>query len=146
MSLFEEALKKVNAKQLMDDTADGWFDRLTEELDQMVLSSDNDVVKTEGSKAVEILKNHKSKLLSMGKKSLTLFVSHVATGNLNSASDEYYRTKASADEIISGILSDAKELHKTHEEIKAMKAEALEIAKSLLSTAKTLLPLMLGML
>ena len=144
MSLLEKALSALGDQA--DDKADGWFDDLVDGLDNLVAKSSNDDLKEGGEAALSLLRDNQDKFAGLGKKSLTLFISHVAAGNNVNAAKEYYRNKASATEIINSILDDAIDVEKVRRQKEDLLKEALELAKMLANGAKFLLPLLLAAL
>lgn len=141
MSLLEKALRALGDQ--LDDKADGWFEKLTDELDDLVASASDYELREGGEKALAVLKDNRGKFIGLGKKSLTLFISYVAVGNGAEAANEYYRNKASAREIIDSILEDALDVEKVRRQKEALKKEALELVKLLAKGAKFLLPFFL---
>lgn len=141
MSLLEKALEALGDQ--VDDKADDWFEKLTDQLDELVADASNDELREGGEKALEVLKDNQDKFVGLGKKSLTLFIAHVAAGNNTKASNEYYRNKASAREIIDSILDDALDVDKVRKQKEELLKEALELAKLLVKGAKFLLPFLL---
>jgi hypothetical protein len=131
MSLLEKALEALGDQ--VDDKADDWFEKLTDQLDELVADASDDELREGGEKALEVLKD-------------TLFIAHVAAGNNTKASNEYYRSKASAREIIDSILDDALDVNKVRKQKEELQKEALELAKLLLKGAKFLLPFLLTLI
>jgi hypothetical protein len=144
MSLLEQALNALGDHA--DDKASDWFDKLVAELDEQIDKAEDETLKEGGKAAVDVLKAHQGQIMGLGRKSLTLFVGHVAAGKTDEATKEYYRSKASAQEIIDSILDDAHEVNEARKEAEALKQEALDLVKSLAQGAKFLLPLLLGLL
>ena len=141
MSLLKQALELLGSKA--DDKADDWFDKLTNQLGELIEDISNDDLKNGGKEALKVLKDNEDKFKALGKKSLILFVANVAADNTDEATKEYYRSKASVKEIIDSILDDAIDIEKIRKQREELKKEALELCKLLLTGAKFLLPLLL---
>lgn len=143
-SLFEKALDLLGKQ--VDSHADDWFDDLVDKLGEMVEESSNDELKQGGKAALQVLEDNQDKFVGLGRKSLLLFVAHVAAGKTDAATKEYLRAKASAREIIDSILGDAIEIERARKKIEELKKEAVEVGKLLLTGAKFLLPLLLTLI
>ena len=143
MSLLAKALAALG-DQAFDDT-DGWFEKLLDKLGALVASSSNDDLREGGEKALEVLKNNQDKFIGLGCKSLTMFIANVAAGDDSEAAKEYYRSKASPQEIIDSILADALDIEKLRRQKEELIKEAIELAKLLAAGAKFLLPLLLAL-
>jgi len=142
MSLLEQALELLGDQ--VDDKADGWFEKLVDELDDLVDDAKDDDLKDGGKKALTVLKDNQDKFVGLGRKSFTLFLAHVAAEKDDEAAKEYYRSKASAREIINSILDDAFDVDRVRKQKEKILAEALEVVKLIAKGAKFLLPLLIA--
>jgi hypothetical protein len=143
MSLFKKALDSLQDQ--FDDNADDWFDSLTDKLGDLVADTQDETLKEGGTVALDVLKNNKTRLVGLGGKGLTLFISHAAAGNEDAATLEYIRSEASVDELIDGILDDAVKVAQDKANRDKMKEDALDILKQIgTAGARFLLPLLLA--
>lgn len=147
MELFEKLLRAAE-HQVDSELQDGkWFDKLTASLESKVGLMQDPTVKASTQAAVDALKVHRGDVLHLGRSSLTLFVSHVAIGDDKKAVLEFIRTTESAEDLIKGVLDDAKAVVKDKKEIEAMKAQAIQLIKDITITgARFLLPVLLAAL
>ena len=143
MSLLETALDALG--DAADSQAEGWFETLVDSLDVLVDGTSNEELKSGGKEALQVLRDNDAKFIGLGKKSLIMFIAHVAVGDTDKATKEWLRNKATASEIIDSILNDALEVEKVRKENEALIAEAIEVAKLLLKGARFLLPLILAL-
>lgn len=142
MTLLEKALEAISDQ--VDDKVDDWVDKLVGELEELVDSVDDAELRAGSKEALEVLKTHQDQIADLGRKSLILFIGHVAAGNFHKATKEYYRTKADPDEIINGIIGDALEMERVRKEAEQLKKDALDLARSFGKSAIKLLPLLLS--
>jgi len=144
MSLFRQALDALQGQY--DDNSDEWFDDLAGELGRLIDKTDDEFLKQGATQALDIVKSHKSSLVLLGGKGLTLFVSHVARGDTHEAQLEFIRSGASsADDLIDGMLRDAVDVAQEEVDREKAKEQALEIAKAIgTAGARFLLPLLLA--
>lgn len=143
-SLLEKALDALGVEA--EDKSEEWLDRLTEKLSELIEETEDPELREEGRKAWQVVMLNRDKIVGLGKRSFILFVSHVAANRTNEAAKEYYRSKASAREIIDSILNDAIDLNKIRRDVEALKKEALDLATQILKGAKYLLPLLLALI
>lgn len=142
-SLLEKAFDALGAEA--DDKSEEWLNKLSEQLIELIEQTEDPELREEGRKAWQVVMLNKDKIIGLGKRSFILFVSHIAANRQNEAAKEYYRSKASAREIIDSILDDAFDLDKIRRDVEAVKQEALDVVTQILKGAKYLLPLLLAL-
>ena len=142
MSLLEQALASLEENQTAG-LAEEWLDHLIKKLDDLIKKTDDEDLRKGGAKALDVIIANKSKFIALGKKSFILFIAYVASNRNNDAAKEYYRTKASPQEIIDSILDDAIDLNEIRIKRDELIEEALGLAKMLATGARYLLPLLL---
>ncbi len=144
MSFFENLLRNAASKIESELDPNKWFDKLTDELDSQIGKISSDDLRDGSKAALDALKPHKDDIIAMGRESLMLFVTHVASGDEKKAVLEYIRNSATVDELIDGMLADAAAIVKAKNDENALKAKALEIIKDIGEAgARYLLPLLL---
>ena len=144
MGLLDNLLNSANDKLQQKANSGEWFDDLTSKADGLLNNTADGELKNGGKIALDALKAHRQDVIDLGKNSLTLFVAHMASGQDEKAVLEYIK-KASADDLIKGMLNDAKAVVDDKKAREKAKAEALALIKDItLTGARYLLPLILA--
>lgn len=138
MPLLVDALNVLGDE--VEDNSDAWLDKLLGELTDLIRATEDQELREGGLAALEVIIVNKDKFVALGKRSFIMFIAFVAAGRKNDAANEYYRSTASAREIIDSILDDAVDLEKLYRDKEAVKEQALELALILLKGSRLLLP------
>lgn len=143
-NLLDKLLEQAKGKVLGAAEDGKWFDSLTDSLEEQVGGMASGTTKDAAEAALSKLKDHKDDLTHLGKESLTVLMTYMATDNNSKAEEIYLREVATADDLTNELLKDARVLVEERklrdERIAKFKEIALDVA---VAGAKALLPLML---
>lgn len=145
MSLFEDLLRKGVDKLDDDVLDDDRFDKLVDDLSDQLDKVEDGYIKNVGKASLQELVSRKNEVLHLKKSGLAIFMAHLAGGKTHEAQLEFIRNTDDADDLIAGMIEDARVVARQKKSEEEWKASALELIQAIgIKGAQVILPLLLA--